>query len=61
VIAALRQHFAGVTKLNVRAAGAAPRRRYDASSVKAERTEMLRNADPLLAAAIDALDLELLE
>ena len=61
VLEALRRHFTGVSKLSVRAAGAAPRRRYDAKSVKAERTETLRKADPLLAAAIDALDLELLE
>jgi DNA polymerase-3 subunit gamma/tau len=61
VLEALRKHFAGVSKISVRAVGAAPRRRYDASSVKAERTETLRKADPLLAAAIDALDLELLE
>jgi hypothetical protein len=58
---ALRRHFPAVTKLSVRLAGTAPRRRYDASSVKAERTANLRNADPLLAAAIDALDLELIE
>jgi hypothetical protein len=50
-----------VTKLSVRHAGAAPRKRYDATSVKAERTAHLRGADPLLAAAIDALDLELLD
>jgi hypothetical protein len=61
VLAAIRPHFPGVTKLTVRAAGAAPRRRYDADSVKAERVSRLRSGDPLLAAAIDALDLELLD
>ncbi|HYV99244.1 MAG TPA: DNA polymerase III subunit gamma/tau [Gemmatimonadaceae bacterium] len=60
VLDALKRRFDGVTKLAVRLAGAAPRRRYDANAVKAERTDTLRR-DPLLAAAIDALDLELLE
>ena len=61
VLDALRRHFSGVTKLVARAAGSAPRKRYDASSVQAERTAHLRKADPLLAAAIDALDLELID
>ena len=61
VLTALRRHFAGVTKLAVRKAGTAPRKRYDAASVKAERAANLRNGDPTLAAAIDALDLELIE
>jgi DNA polymerase-3 subunit gamma/tau len=61
VIDALKHHFSGVTKLVARAAAGAPRKRYDATSVKAERTANLRKADPLLAAAIDALDLELID
>jgi DNA polymerase-3 subunit gamma/tau len=61
VLAALRRHFAGVTKLAVRKAGSAPRKRYDAASVKAERAANLRNGDPTLAAAIEVLDLELIE
>jgi hypothetical protein len=61
VLEALGRHFAGVTRIVARPAGKAPRRRYDATSVKAERTASLRKGDPLLAAAIDALDLELME
>jgi hypothetical protein len=61
VVEALGRHFDGVTRIIVRAAGAGARRRYDAASVKAERTASLRKGSPLLAAAIDALDLELIE
>jgi DNA polymerase-3 subunit gamma/tau len=61
VIEALRRRFSGVTRLVVRSAGTGERRRYDAASVKAERTASLRSGSPLLAAAIDALDLELIE
>jgi DNA polymerase-3 subunit gamma/tau len=61
VLAALRGRFPTVSKLTVRgAAGVEPRARYDAASVKAERTASLRR-DPLLDAAINALDLELME
>ncbi len=60
VVAAIQQYFPGVTRLSLRTADSAPRRRYDAESVKAERTAALRR-DPLLDAAITALDLELLE
>jgi DNA polymerase-3 subunit gamma/tau len=60
VLSALQTVFPGVTKLSLRTANAAPRARYDAASVKAERTETLRR-DPLLDAAITALDLELME
>jgi hypothetical protein len=60
VLAAIQAAFPGVTKLSLRTADAAPRKRYDAESVKAERTATLRR-DPLLDAAITALDLELLE
>jgi DNA polymerase-3 subunit gamma/tau len=61
VLAALRGRFPTVSKLTVRgAAGVEPRARYDAASVKAERTASLRR-DPLLDAAITALDLELME
>jgi hypothetical protein len=61
VIEALGRHFEGITRLVVRTAGSAGRRRYDAESVKAERTDSLRKGSPLLSAAIDALDLELIE
>lgn len=60
VLAAIQSAFPGVTKLSLRTADAVPRKRYDAESVKAERTATLRR-DPLLDAAITALDLELLE
>lgn len=61
VLEAIRKHFSGVSKLTVRLAGSAPKQRYDAASVKAERTAAMKQRDPTLAAAIDALDLELLE
>jgi hypothetical protein len=61
VLTAVRRYFASVTKLSVRKAGTAPRKRYDTASVKAERAANLRSGDPTLAAAIDALDLELIE
>ncbi len=61
IVTALQRHFGGVTKLSVRLSAAAPRRRYDPESVKAERMEALRLSDPLLAAAIETLDLELLD
>ena len=61
ILDALRKHFGGVTKLSMRLAGSTPRRRYDPDSVKAERVETLRQSDPLLAAAIETLDLELLD
>jgi DNA polymerase-3 subunit gamma/tau len=61
ILDALGRHFTGVTRVVARVAGASSRRRYDTDTVKAERIAHLRDADPLLAAAIDALDLELLE
>jgi DNA polymerase-3 subunit gamma/tau len=60
VLDAIRRHFKGVRKLVARASANAPARRYDAKMVKEERVAAYRR-DPLLAAAIDALDLELME
>jgi DNA polymerase III subunit gamma/tau len=61
VLAALRRRFPGVSTLSVRSSEAGgPTRRYDAATVKAEMTESLRR-DPMLDAAISALDLELME
>ncbi len=62
VVEALRRRFPSVSTLTVRGTGAAaaPARRYDAALVKAEMTASLRR-DPMLDAAISALDLELME
>ncbi|HJR62868.1 MAG TPA: DNA polymerase III subunit gamma/tau [Gemmatimonadaceae bacterium] len=66
VLAAIGAFFSGATRLGVRttASHAPPSggvRRLTAEAVKAERLAMLRKRDPTLAAAIDALDLELME
>ncbi len=64
VLTALRRRFDGVQKLNVRTvlpdADSAPRRLSE-TAVKADRMAMLRKQSPLLDAAVDALDLELLD
>ena len=64
VMAALRTVFEGVKKVVVNAvseaSGSAPRR-LTAEFVIADRLAMLRKRDPLLGAAIDALDLRLIE
>ncbi len=60
VIAALREWFAGVDRLELRRADVAaptPKRLTD-EMVRAERIAALRKRDPVLAAAIDALDLD---
>ena len=64
ILAALRATFAGVQRLVVRAtAHAEPpaARRVTAESVKTDRTSTLRRKDPTLNAAIDALDLDLVD
>jgi DNA polymerase-3 subunit gamma/tau len=65
VLAAIGAFFRGAMKLGVRTASSAPApggaRRLTAEAVKEERLAMLRKRDPTLAAAIDALDLELME
>ena len=64
VLAALRKRFEGVQKLSVLAvapsAENAPRR-LNETAVKADRMAMLRKQSGLLDAAVDALDLELLD
>ena len=57
----LRDWFPGVQRLVVRAAGgaAAPPTRLTDEMVRAERLAALRRKDPVLDAAIDALDLDL--
>jgi DNA polymerase-3 subunit gamma/tau len=66
IAAAIAARFDGVTRVAVRAGengsgvAGAPRR-MSADAVKGERLAMLRRRDPVLDAAVDALDLELLD
>ena len=64
VVAALNSVFDGVQKVTVKlvadAQAGAPRR-LTAENVIADRVAMLRKRDPLLDAAIEALDLRLIE
>lgn len=62
ILNALRKRFSNVAKLKVKAAteDAAPRRLSE-ELVKADRMQMLRKQSRLLDAAVDALDLELLD
>ena len=57
----LRQWFAGVQRVSVRAVAgsAAPPARLTDEMVRTERLTALRRRDPVLGAAIDALDLDL--
>ncbi len=61
VAGALREWFAGVLRVTVRAAApaAAPPARLTDEMVRNERLTALRRRDPMLGAAIDALDLDL--
>jgi hypothetical protein len=65
IAAALQQQFAGVQRVLVRrpppSTAPASARRATQESVRTERIGALRKKDPVLGAAIDALDLELLE
>jgi hypothetical protein len=64
ILAALRAVFDGVAKITVQAVTdgqAAGRGRLTAEDVIADRVANLRKRDPLLNAAIDALDLRLIE
>ena len=61
---ALRELFAGITRVVLKAsegAEAAPPARLTEESLRAERLAALRRRDPSLDAAIDKLDLELLD
>lgn len=63
ILASIRKRFENVARLNVQAAPgekAAPRR-LNETAVKADRMQMLRKQSKLLDAAVDALDLELLD
>lgn len=64
IVAALRSIFDGVEKVTVKAmadGSAAARPRLTAENVIADRVATLRKRDPMLNAAIDALDLRLIE
>jgi hypothetical protein len=65
LLAALRALFGGgVARVALKRsdrAPSAPKERLTSESVKAERLAQLRKKDPVLSAAIDALDLELLD
>jgi DNA polymerase III subunit gamma/tau len=61
LVAALREWFSGVERLDVRRddqAPSAPPKRLTDEMVRAERIAALRKRDPVLSAAIDALDLD---
>jgi len=63
ILAGIRKRFDAVTRLNIQAAGGdkvAPKR-LNETAVKADRMQMLRKQSKLLDAAVDALDLELLD
>ena len=66
VAQAIGRYFDGITRVRITAgvtpaeAPGAPRR-YTAEEVRAERIAILRRRDPTLSAAIDALELEMLE
>jgi hypothetical protein len=57
----LRQWFGGIQRVAVRAAatGSVPQARLTDEMVRSERLSALRRRDPVLGAAIDALDLDL--
>jgi DNA polymerase III subunit gamma/tau len=64
LLAALRREFTDVTRVSLGTADAptaAPPRRMTAEAVKADAVATLRKKDAVLGAAIDALDLELIE
>jgi DNA polymerase-3 subunit gamma/tau len=66
VAQAIGRYFDGITRVRI-TAGVTPAdapgvpRRYTAEEVRAERIAILRRRDPTLSAAIDALELEMLE
>jgi DNA polymerase-3 subunit gamma/tau len=61
VLAALRTRFHGVERIAVKAQGAAPMVRLTEESVREGRVAQLRKRDPVLDAAIEALDLRMLD
>lgn len=60
VLAALRTRFSGIERLAIKAQQSAPMERLTEESVRERRVAQLRKRDPILDAAIDALDLRLL-
>jgi len=61
VVSALREWFDGITRADLRrqdSAPAAPPKRLTDEMVRAERIASLKRRDPVLSAAIDALDLD---
>jgi hypothetical protein len=60
VLNAMRTRLSGVSRLMVKAQHAAPMERLTEESVMQRRVEQLRKRDPILDAAIDALDLRLM-
>ena len=65
ILAAIQAFFSGTERVNIRAnasgkPAAAPQRITD-ESVRADRVTALRKKDPILGAAVDALDLDLVE
>jgi DNA polymerase-3 subunit gamma/tau len=63
VLAAVQRAHPGATRIIVRApeGGGAPAERLTTETVRAERMTALSRRDPVLGAAIDALDLDLME
>jgi hypothetical protein len=65
VLAAVRRAHPGATRVLVRApadtTGGAPQQRLTAEGIRAERLAALARRDPVLGAAIAALDLDLLD
>ena len=65
ILEAIRGFFSGAERVNVRtnanAKPAAPVKRITDESVRADRVTALRKKDPVLGAAVDALDLDLVE
>jgi hypothetical protein len=64
ILSVLREWFAPVERIQLEGAtkqpGAPPKRLTD-EDVKAQKLEALRKRDPILSAAIDALDLEVID
>ena len=65
ILEAIRGCFSGAERVNIRTSAnakpAAPVKRITDESVRADRVTALRKKDPVLGAAVDALDLDLVE
>ena len=64
ILVAVRAFFDGAERIIIRASegtSAVPARRITDESVRTDRVSSLRKRDPILGAAVDALDLELLD